>query len=48
MKQQPKPIPNSIITPFVALLVTWTCLGFVAHHVEQNKYNPSTKSFRLM
>jgi len=31
----PKPIPNSIITPFVGVLIAWLFLGLVAYSLHR-------------
>jgi len=36
------------VAPLVALLFTWCTLGVIAAGVHHNRYQPSTKSFRLI
>ena len=48
MKANQRRVPNSIITPIVAIVVTMIPLTIAAIHVERTKYNPSTKTLRLM
>lgn len=39
---------NQWVTPLIVIILTFGVLSIIASGVEQNKYNPSTKQFRLM
>ncbi len=46
--KQSQPIPNSIITPIVMLMITLLCGSINSYFVDKNKNNPNTESFRLI
>lgn len=39
---------KGFMIPLVGIAITWAVLAPVSIIIEHNKYNPSTKSFRLM